>query len=48
MSDQQMILILIIAFFLLGCSFSCNRNKEDFTLKDCLDCLNLFFEQDMN
>ena len=30
MSDQQMILILIIAFFLLGCNFSCNGMKEDF------------------
>ena len=27
-----MILILVIAFFLLGCNFSCNGMKEDFTL----------------
>lgn len=26
-----MILILVIAFFLLGCSFSCNGMKENFT-----------------
>ena len=32
MSDQQMILILVLAFFLLGCSFSCNGLKEDFAL----------------
>ena len=32
MSDQQMILILVIAFFLLGCNFSCNGMKEDFSV----------------
>ena len=32
MSDQQMILILVIAFFVLGCSFSCNGLKEDFAI----------------
>ncbi len=31
MTDQNMILILVIAFFLLGCSFSCNGMKENFT-----------------
>jgi hypothetical protein len=30
MTDQNMILILVIAFFLLGCSFSCNGMKENF------------------
>ena len=32
MSDQQMILILIIAFFVLGCNLSCNGLKESFTV----------------
>ena len=27
-----MILILVIAFFLLGCNFSCNGMKEDFSI----------------
>tara|TARA_E500000178_G_C16512647_1_gene526560 strand:+ start:98 stop:373 length:276 start_codon:yes stop_codon:yes gene_type:complete len=27
-----MILILVVAFFLLGCSFSCNGMKEYFTI----------------
>jgi len=27
-----MILILVIAFFLLGCNFSCNGMKEDFAV----------------
>ena len=31
MKDQNLILILVIAFFLLGCSFSCNGMKENFT-----------------
>jgi hypothetical protein len=31
MSDQQMILILVIAFFLLSCNLSCNGLNENFT-----------------
>ena len=34
-----MILILVIVFLVLGCSFSCNRKKEHFAFKDCLKCL---------
>ena len=34
MIDQNLILILVIAFFLLGCSFSCNGMKENFTARD--------------
>jgi hypothetical protein len=36
MSNQQMILILVIAFFVLGCSFSCNGMKEHLTV--CPKC----------
>ena len=36
MSDQQMILILIIAFFVLGCNFSCKGMNEYFS--DCKNC----------
>ena len=36
MSDQQMILILIIAFFVLGCNFSCKGVNEYFS--DCKNC----------
>ena len=36
MSDQQMILILIIAFFVLGCNFSCKGMNEYFS--DCENC----------
>ena len=39
MSDQQMILILVIAFFVLGCSFSCNGLKEDFAISDNCNAL---------
>ena len=37
MSDQQMILILVIAFFLLSCNLSCNGLNENFawTGGDC-------------
>ena len=35
MSVKQMILILLIAFFVLGCSFSCNGVKENFITYDC-------------
>ena len=36
MSDQQMILILIIAFFVLGCNLSCKGMNEYFS--DCTNC----------
>ena len=36
MSDQQMILILIIAFFVLGCNFSCKGMNEYFS--NCKNC----------
>jgi hypothetical protein len=32
MKDHTMILILVIAFFMLGCRFSCSGMKEDFSL----------------
>jgi hypothetical protein len=41
MFDQQMILILVIAFFLLGCNFSCDGLKENFsTDAGCEKCIN--------
>ncbi len=36
-----MILILVIAFFVLGCSFSCSKKKENFALQDCMNCLDI-------
>ena len=34
-----MILILVIAFFMLGCKFSCNGTKEYFSKKECNACM---------
>jgi hypothetical protein len=30
MNDQTMMLILVMAFFMLGCRFSCSGMREDF------------------
>jgi len=34
MNDQSMILILVMAFFMLGCRFSCKGMKEHFPHSD--------------
>jgi hypothetical protein len=36
MNDQTMMLILVMAFFMLGCRFSCSGMKESFD--PCLMC----------
>ena len=45
-----MILILVIAFFLLGCSFSCNGMKENFTksLQSLYSEDQIYFGEDIN
>ena len=38
MNDQSMILILVMAFFMLGCRFSCKAMKENFSENcECVD-----------
>ena len=40
MDDQTMMLTLVMAFFMLGCRFSCSGMKEDFANADsCKKCI---------
>ena len=43
MLDQDLILILVVLFFVLGCSFKCNGIKENFVCNDkqCADILEM-------
>ena len=43
MLDQDLILILVVLFFVLGCSFKCNGIKENFACNDkqCADILEM-------